>query len=100
MPLLKVVIPRLFDREEHRPGQCTVQLAAMYQTCPRLQLFAGVDVSKISHQMCFQQWNLAMKKRFYAIYQKNGGDKDYNNWKKSRWFKKQIKLSSEDPIVA
>jgi len=76
------------DRQLHRAGLCCVNVGAVYENCPRVEKFMGVEVGMVSHKQTFTKWNTRMKKRFYEHYLDQGGSKEMKDWAKTRWFSK------------
>lgn len=76
------------DRHLHRNGVCCVNVGTLFENCPNLENFMGVDLGSITKDS-FSKWNLAVKKKFYQEYLIQGGSKDFKLWAKSRWFPKR-----------
>ena len=76
------------DRHLHRNGVCCVNVGTLFENCPNLENFMGVDLGSITKDS-FSKWNLAVKKKFYQEYLIQGGSKDFKLWSKSRWFPKR-----------
>eukprot|EP00092_Neocalanus_flemingeri_P016609 GFUD01017970.1.p1 GENE.GFUD01017970.1~~GFUD01017970.1.p1 ORF type:complete len:455 (-),score=89.61 GFUD01017970.1:131-1495(-) len=77
------------DRGLHRAGLCCVNFGAVYDNCPNLERFMGVEVGMVSHKQTFNKWNIRMKKRFYDDYLQQGGSKEMKAWAKTRWFSRR-----------
>ena len=73
------------DRQSHRPGLCVVCVASVYQNCPNLERFAGVDIGSVDHGLTFKKWNSQVKRLFFSQYRMEGGDKNFRAWSASRW---------------
>jgi len=73
------------DRESHRPGLCVVSVASVYQNCPNLERFAGVDIGSVDHGLTFKKWNSQVKRLFFSQYRMEGGDQNFRVWSASRW---------------
>ena len=73
------------DRESHRPGLCVVSVASVYQNCPNLKRFAGVDIGSVDHGLTFKKWNSQVKRLFFSQYRMEGGDQNFRVWSASRW---------------
>eukprot|EP00092_Neocalanus_flemingeri_P008963 GFUD01009644.1.p1 GENE.GFUD01009644.1~~GFUD01009644.1.p1 ORF type:complete len:460 (+),score=96.16 GFUD01009644.1:81-1460(+) len=80
---------RIDDRGLHRAGLCCVNIGAVYENCPNLERFMGVEVGMVSHKQTFNKWNIRMKKRFYDDYLQQGGSKEMKAWAKTRWFSRR-----------
>ena len=80
------------DRVLHRAGLCCVNMGAVYENCPNLEKFMGVDVGNVDQQQTFKKWNFKMMKKFYQYYQNQGGSKEFKLWAKTRWFSKRCVL--------
>jgi len=83
------------DRLLHRGGLCTVSFASVYQRCPNLRTFAGVDISSVSMEMTFTKWNNRVRKLFHDSYRRCGGEQELKPWARSRrgrWFARQEPL--------
>jgi len=80
------------DRRLHRAGLCCVDIGAVYQNCPKLEKFMGVDVGSISQNQSFIKWNTKVKKRFYEYYLSQGGLLEMKPWAKTRWFSRRLVL--------
>ena len=78
------------DRDMHRAGLCCVNIGSVFNTCPKLVRFMGVEVESVmTKNRKFTVWNAKMKKAFYEIYTKSGGSLEFKTWCKRRWFAKQ-----------
>ena len=94
------------DRLLHRKGLCGVRLASVFQRCPNIQTFAGVNIGHITMEQSFTKWNNRVRKQFYDDYVTKGGVKDFKSWCKTkgggRWFAKQeeipIKIGHEREV--
>jgi len=75
------------DRQLHRDGVCCVNIGTLFEKCPNLENFMGVDVGSITKES-FKKWNSGLKKKFYQSYLNQGGNKEFKLWAKSRWFSK------------
>ena len=78
------------DRVLHRAGLCCVNMGAMYENCPNLEKFMGVDVGNVDQQQTFKKWNSKMKQKFFTYYQNQGGSKEFKPRAKTRWFSKRF----------
>jgi len=74
------------DRSLHRVGLCAVNIGALYENCPKIVKFMGVEVGSISQDMIFNKWNSRIKKKFYQLYLDQGGTKEFKAWSKTRWY--------------
>ena len=83
------------DRQLHRAGLCCVNVGAVYENCPSVERFTGVDVGMVSHKQTFTKWNTRMKKRFYEDYLDQGGLKEMKDWAKTRWFSRRPVLPKD-----
>lgn len=82
------------DRKLHRAGLCVVNIGSVFENCPKLQNFMGIDLTSIKEkrskdELTFSKWNFRMKRLFYDHYTKQGGTKEFKQWSKSRWFNKK-----------
>ena len=82
------------DRKMHRTGLCVVHIGSVFDNCPKLQKFMGIDLDSIKgkkakEEMTFNKWNFRMKRLFFDHYTKEGGTKEFKAWTKSRWFNKK-----------
>ena len=73
------------DRILHRNGLCCVNVGTMFEKCPNLEKFVGLEVGSIP-KANFKKWNLLLKKVFYKDYLHQGGTKEFKTWVKTRWF--------------
>jgi len=73
------------DRDLHRAGLCCVKIGAVYQHCPNVVRFMGVEVGIVNQKLSFDKWNSRIKKIFYKDYLNQGGSKDLKAWEKTRW---------------
>jgi len=80
------------DRDVHRAGLCCVNVGAVYENCPRIEKFMGVEIGSVGQNQTFNQWNNRVKKLFYNDYICKGGDLDQKTWAQSRWFSKRKEL--------
>ena len=84
------------DRHLHREGLCGVRLASVFQRCPSIQTFAGINIGHVSMEHTFTKWNNRVRKLFYEDYVTKGGMKDFKSWCKTkgggRWFAKQEEI--------
>jgi len=90
------------DRTQHRAGLCCVNIGNLYENCPQLEKFCGVDVGSIPQQPSFSKWNLRIKKRFHQHYLSQGGSLEFKPWAKARWFSRRPvvqPVQMEDQIV-
>ena len=83
------------DRSLHRAGLCCVNIGAVYEKCPSVERFMGVEVGTVSHKQTFTKWNTRIKKRFYEYYLQQGGSKELKAWAKTRWFTRRPVLAKE-----
>jgi len=83
------------DRQLHRAGLCCVNIGAVYENCPNLERFTGVEVGMVSHKQTFTKWNTRMKKRFHEHYLDQGGLKEMKDWAKTRWFSRRPVLPKD-----
>jgi len=83
------------DRQLHRAGLCCVNVGAVFENCPNVERFMGVEVGMVSHKQTFTKWNTRMKKRFYEHYLDQGGSKELKDWAKTRWFSRRPVLPKE-----
>jgi len=77
------------DRALHRAGLCCVNIGALYQNCPKVERFMGVDVGSIPQTLKFIKWNSKLKKKFHQHYLGQGGTKEFKAWAKARWYSKK-----------
>ena len=82
------------DRKLHRAGLCVVNIGSVFENCPKLQKFMGIDLTSIKDkrskdELTFSKWNFRMKRLFYDHYTQQGGTKEFKQWSKSRWFNKK-----------
>jgi len=84
------------DRHLHREGLCGVRLASVFQRCPNIQTFAGINIGHVTMEQTFTKWNNRVRKLFYEAYVTKGGMKDFKSWCKTkgggRWFAKQEEI--------
>ena len=80
------------DRDLHRAGLCCVNIGSVYENCPNLERFMGVEVGMVSQKQPFDKWNTKIKKKFYKDYLNQGGSKNMKAWEKTRW-------SSRRPVL-
>ena len=78
------------DRVLHRAGLCCVNMGAVFENCPNMEKFMGVDVGNVDKEQAFKKWNSEMKKKFYKYYQNQGGSKEFEPWAKTSWFSKRL----------
>ena len=84
---------KLNDRTLHRDGLCCVNVGKMFDRCPNLEKFMGIEVGSIP-KTTFNKWSLVLKKKFYEKYLYQGGTKEFKAWARTRWFsKKQVLFS-------
>jgi len=83
------------DRVLHRAGLCCVNFGAVYENCPNLEKFMGVEVGSVDQKMTFKKWNTRVKKKFYEYYQNQGGSKELKPWAKTRWFSRRPVVSRD-----
>ena len=69
----------------HRAGLCCVNIGTIYQNCPKLERFMGVEVGSIPQTLAFSKWNSRVKKSFYQDYLSQGGTKEFKAWVRARW---------------
>jgi len=74
------------DKSLHRAGLCAVNIGTLYENCPKIVKFMGVEVGSISQDMIFSKWNSRIKKKFYQYYLNQGGSKEFKAWSKTRWY--------------
>ena len=74
------------DRGLHRAGLCAVNIGTLYENCPKIVKFMGVEVGSISQDIIFSKWNSRIKKKFYQHYLNEGGFKEFEAWSKTRWY--------------
>jgi len=87
---------KLDDRVLHRDGLCCVNIGTMFDKCPKLEKFMGMDVGSIT-KSTFNKWSLVLRRKFYDKYLYQGGGKDFKAWARTRWFsKKQVLFRVED----
>eukprot|EP00092_Neocalanus_flemingeri_P007518 GFUD01008115.1.p1 GENE.GFUD01008115.1~~GFUD01008115.1.p1 ORF type:complete len:290 (+),score=67.94 GFUD01008115.1:3-872(+) len=86
---------RIDDRSLHRAGLCCVNIGSVYENCPNLERFMGVEIGSVSHKQSFNKWNTRVKKRFYDHYLQQGGYKEMKAWAKTRWFPRRPVLPKE-----
>jgi len=79
------------DRQLHRNGVCCVNIGTLFENCPKLEKFMGVDVGLITKDS-FKKWNSGLKKKFYQNYLNQGGNKEFKLWAKSRWFSRPVTI--------
>jgi len=77
------------DRAQHRAGLCCVNIGTLYQTCPKVERFMGVEVGSIPQTLAFSKWNSKVKKKFHQDYLNQGGTKEFKAWAKARWYSKK-----------
>ena len=77
------------DQFLHRAGLCCVNMGAVYEKCPNMEKFMGVDVGMITQKQSFNKWNTRVKKKFYKYYQNHGGLMELKPWAKARWFSRR-----------
>ena len=90
------------DRKSHRPGLCVVNVGAIFENCPNLEKFMGIDLkgvvdkkSKKDKDITFSKWNMRVKKLFYEDYMKQGGKLEIKKWSKVRWLTKRPIVPAE-----
>jgi len=76
---------KLNDRTLHRDGLCCVNVGKMFDRCPNLEKFMGIEVGSIP-KTTFNKWSLVLKKKFYEKYLNQGGTKEFKAWARTRWF--------------
>jgi len=76
------------DRKLHRNGLCCVNFGTMFEKCPNLEQFMGLEVGSVP-KATFNKWNSAFKKKFYQNYLYQGGTMEFKVWAKTRWFTKR-----------
>ena len=78
------------DRNLHRNGLCCVNIGRMFEKCPKLEMFMGLEVGSLD-KANFSMWSLELARKFYEDYMNHGGSKEFKSWMKTRWFtKKQV----------
>merc|ERR1712240_592416 len=77
------------DRNMHRAGLCFLNIGTLYQNCPKVEKYMGVDVGSVSQDLLFNKWNSKIKKKFYQLYIDEGGDKEFKVWSKTRWYSRR-----------
>lgn len=77
------------DRALHRAGLCCVNIGTLYQNCPKLERFMGVEVGSIPQTLAFSKWNSKVKRTFHQDYLNQGGTKEFKAWAKARWYSKK-----------
>jgi len=87
---------KLDDRNLHRDGLCCVNIGMMFDKCPKLDKFMGMQVGFIN-KTTFNKWSLVLKKKFYEKYLYQGGTMEFKAWARTKWFtKKQVLFPVED----
>jgi len=87
---------KLDDRNLHRDGLCCVNIGTMFDKCPNLEKFMGMEVGSIT-KTTFNKWSFVLKKKFYEKYLYQGGTKEFKAWARTRWFsKKQVLFPVEN----
>jgi len=86
------------DRNLHRHGLCCVNFGTMFEKCPNLEEFMGLEVGSITKDT-FNKWNSAVKKKFYQNYLHLGGTMEFKVWTKTRWFTKRKVVSLLQQVV-
>jgi len=76
---------KLDDRNLHRDGLCCVNIGTMFDKCPNLEKFMGMEVGSIP-KTTFNKWSTVLKKKFYEKYLNQGGTKEFKAWGMTRWF--------------
>ena len=76
------------DRNLHRHGLCCVNFGTMFEKCPNLEEFMGLEVGSVPKDT-FNKWNSALKKKFYQNYLHQGGTMEFKVWVETRWFTKR-----------
>ena len=87
------------DRSMHRAGLCCVNVGVVYENCPSVETFMGVEIGCVTQDQSFLKWNSRVKKRFYQNYVSQGGSKEYKPWAKSRWFSRRPVVSTNAGIL-
>jgi len=77
------------DRALHRAGLCCVNIGTLFQKCPKMERFMGVEVGSIPQTLTFSKWNSKVKKTFHQYYLNQGGTKEFKAWAKARWYSKR-----------
>jgi len=85
------------DRALHRAGLCCVNIGLLFQTCPKMERFMGVEVGSIPQTQTFSKWNSRVKKKFHQDYLKQGGTKEFKDWAKARWYSKKPEVHHPPP---
>jgi len=89
---------KLDDRNLHRAGLCSVNIGALYENCPKIEKFMGVEVGSVPQNMIFNKWNGRIKKKFHQFYLSQGGTKDFKAWSKTRWYSRRP-AASRGPTI-
>jgi len=77
------------DRNMHRAGLCCLNIGTLYQNCPKIEKYMGVDVGSVSQDLLFNKWNSRIKKKLYQLYIDEGGVKEFKVWSKTRWYSRR-----------
>jgi len=77
------------DRNMHRAGLCCLNIGTLYQNCPKIEKYMGVDVGSVSQDLLFNKWNSRIKKKLYQLYIDEGGAKEFKVWSKTRWYSRR-----------
>jgi len=83
---------RLDDRTLHRDGLCCVNIGTMFDKCPNMEKFMGMEVGSIT-KTTFNKWSSVLKKKFYEKYLCQGGTKEFRAWTRTRWFSRRQVLN-------
>ena len=77
------------DRNMHRAGLCCLNIGTLYQNCPKIKKYMGVDVGSVSQDLLFNKWNSRIKKKLFQLYIDKGGVKKFKVWSKTRWYSRR-----------
>jgi len=95
---LDCCLPGQFHWEDfhlHRTGLCCVNIGSIYENCPNVERFMGVEVGSVSQKQPFAEGNKEIKKRFHVDYLHKGGTKEMQDWDKTRWFSRRPVLPKD-----
>ena len=79
------------DMKLHRAGLCIVNIGSVFENCPKLEKFMGIDLTGIikskkeKEELTFSRWNHRVKKMFFEDYMRQGGTKEFKDWSRHRW---------------
>jgi len=79
------------DMDLHRSGLCCVKIGTMFDKCPKLETFMGLEVGSINKKS-FDKWSLELGRKFYQDYLNQGGSKEFESWVETRWFSRKKQL--------